>query len=97
MLSPPDARSVWHHVVLMVENRDDLQRHLADRGIGTAVHYPIVPPRQEAYGEDFNGQNFPVAEDFARRALSLPVGSYLRDEEVDAVAGAIADFYIGKS
>lgn len=97
MLSPPDACSVWHHVVLMVEDRAGLQRHLSDRGIGTAVHYPLVPPKQKAYAKEFEGQSFPVAEDFARRALSLPVGSYLRDEEVDVVASAIIDYYVGRS
>ena len=86
MIRPPGACSVWHHVVILVEGRDALQRHLAERGIGTAVHYPIVPPRQPAYAEDFRDRRFPVAEDHAARALSLPVGSYLRDEEVDAVA-----------
>lgn len=95
MLSPPDAPSVWHHVVLLSGERDDLRRHLADRGIGTAVHYPIAPPRQPAYADEFEGQSFPVAEDMARRALSLPVGSYLSDDEVDAVAQAIVAFHDG--
>jgi dTDP-3-amino-3,4,6-trideoxy-alpha-D-glucose transaminase len=93
MLSPPGAVSVWHHVILLVDDRDELQRHLSEAGIGTAVHYPIIPTRQKVFAGRFKDLRFPVAEQMAPRLLSLPVGSYLRDDEVDAVAKAIVGYY----
>ncbi len=76
-----------------MDDRAGLQHHLCESGIGTAVHYPIIPPRQEVYAERFKVLRFPVAEQMAPRLLSLPVGSYLRDDEVDAVAKAIVGYY----
>ena len=93
MLSPPGAVSVWHHVILLVDDREGLQRQLCESGIGTAVHYPIIPSRQEVYAQRYKDLRFPVAEQMAPRLLSLPVGSYLRDDEVDAVAKAIVGYF----
>src|SRR5207244_8390318 len=45
----PDAEHVYHLFVVTVDRRDELQRHLADRGIETGIHYPIPIHQQGVY------------------------------------------------
>jgi dTDP-4-amino-4,6-dideoxygalactose transaminase len=74
--------------------RDSFQRHLASRGIGTLVHYPIALHRQEAF-RDLASSAFPVAERVADEVVSLPLHPNLSEADVDAVAEAIESFANG--
>ena len=86
-----DARStVAHHAVVVSPVRDDLARHLADRGIDTAVHYPHLVG--DMPGLRAEGAATPVAADVARQILSLPCFPELTDEEVDHVEHALRDW-----
>lgn len=88
---PEYAQPVWHLFVVRHPRRDELQKHLTDAGIGTLVHYPVPPHRQEAYRELNHAEgSFPVAERIAREILSLPMGPHLSMEEADAVISAIS-------
>lgn len=93
---PPDIPgidAVYHTFVIQTDRRDDLRHFLADRGIGTAVHYPIPIHLQPAAAK--LGQrpgNFPVAERQALRVLSLPVHHCLTDTQVDYVVDTIAQW-----
>jgi perosamine synthetase len=74
----PDATHVYHQYVLRVTpdfpmTRDDLIRYLADRGIGSAVHYPIPVHRQPVYVRGRSNVSCPVAERLSGEVLSLPV------------------------
>jgi len=91
---PNDGRAVYHTFVIQAERRDELMAHLAARGIGTRVHYP-VPIHLTTAGRDlgYPPGSFPVAEAQAGRILSLPVYPELSDAEVDQVIAAIAEFY----
>ena len=42
---------VWHLFVIRTKNREALQKHLADNGVQTLIHYPIPPHKQQAYKE----------------------------------------------
>jgi dTDP-4-amino-4,6-dideoxygalactose transaminase len=84
----PAEESVWHLFAVRADDRDALQRHLEERGIETAVHYPVPPHRQEAYRE-WNGLSFPVTEAIHRETLSLPLATHLSDAEVSAVVRAV--------
>src|SRR5262249_60394225 len=44
------ARHVYHLYTIRHPRRDALARALAERGIGTAVHYPIPVPVQPMFG-----------------------------------------------
>lgn len=78
---------VWHLFVVRTEKRDILQQHLKERGIGTVIHYPIPPHKQQAYCE-WNGRSYPVAEEIHRTVLSLPMDPSMTDDEVQAVVDA---------
>lgn len=63
---------VWHVFVVRTANRDELQKYLADNGIGTVIHYPTPPHKQEAYKE-LNHLSLPISEQIHREVISLPI------------------------
>ena len=68
------ASHVWHLFVVRTEKRDELQKYLADNGIGTQIHYPVPPHLAEAYkGLGYKIGDFPTTEDYSKTILSLPV------------------------
>jgi dTDP-4-amino-4,6-dideoxygalactose transaminase len=90
---PADTVPVWHLFVVRAPHRDRLQKHLADRGVTTLVHYPIPPHRQSAYrGTALAGANFPVSERLHREILSLPLHPHMHREEVEMVIDAVNGF-----
>jgi dTDP-4-amino-4,6-dideoxygalactose transaminase len=90
-------RAVYHTFVVQAERRDELQAFLSERGIGSAVHYP-VPIHLTGAGRElgYSPGSFPVAEAQARAILSLPVYPELTGEELDCVCSQIRDFYASR-
>jgi len=64
--------------------RDEVQRRLAEAGIGTMVYYPVPLHRLPVYG--YPEGSFPEAERAAREVLSLPIWPTLREEKIRQVA-----------
>ncbi len=85
--------SVYHQYVILSERRDELQTFLADRGIGTLIHYPIPPHLQPAYAQ-LNWQigDFPIAERLANQMLSLPIYPGLTEDDVEYITRMIKNF-----
>lgn len=69
--------------------RTEVQRALHDAGIPTAVHYPLPVHLQPAYTHLSAGGHCPVACMLADRVLSLPMGPYLTDEEIERVCAVL--------
>jgi dTDP-4-amino-4,6-dideoxygalactose transaminase len=83
------AEPAWHLYVVLNPQRDELQKALADVGVGTLIHYPIPPHLQGAYEQvGWERAAFPVAEQIADQALSLPMGPHLSMVQVDFVIEA---------
>ena len=87
--------TVYHLYVVRLGERDAVLRALNAQGIGAGIHYPFALHELKAYS--FLGHSkgeFPVAEDWARRCLSLPIYPELApndaDRCVDALGSAIA-------
>ena len=92
------ATHAWHLYVVTTSERDTLQAHLNGAGIGTLIHYPIPPFRQEAYREFLpQATQWPVADRLAHEVLSLPMGPHLSLSQADAVADAVIDFFSRRS
>jgi dTDP-4-amino-4,6-dideoxygalactose transaminase len=87
-----DTDCVWHNYVICADDRDDFIAYMEKSGVGTALHYPIIPSKQECYAADFGERDFPVANQLAREGVSLPIGEYLTDDEVDAVVATIRSY-----
>ena len=87
------ATHVYHLYVVQTPERDALQQHLAAQGIGTLIHYPVPPYRQQAYQTMGLGPgSFPIAEALAATCLSLPMWPGMTEAHVAAVAAAIQSF-----
>jgi len=87
--TPSWAESVWHLFAIGHPDRDACAKALAERGIETLVHYPVLPHVSPPYAERGLAGSLPVAERLAREELSLPMYPHLGREQVDAVAGAV--------
>jgi dTDP-4-amino-4,6-dideoxygalactose transaminase len=87
---------VYHLYVIRTERRDELKTHLQQRGIATAIHYPVPIHLQPAYG--FLGHSsgdFPCAEHAAATILSLPMYPELTEEQIRCVVENIKRFFAG--
>lgn len=82
----PDAQNAYHLFPILVGEgrRDVLHDYLAEHGVGTVIHYPIPPHRQECYRE-WNGLSLPLTEQIADQELSLPIGPAIADEEIETI------------
>ena len=87
---PDWAEPVWHLFVVGSRERDALQRHLEQAGIGTLIHYPIPPHLQDAYRDLGLGEGtLPISEAIHREVLSLPIGPHLTEAEASRVIQAV--------
>jgi dTDP-4-amino-4,6-dideoxygalactose transaminase len=90
---PEHAASVYHLYVILVNDRDGLQKYLGDKGIGTGLHYPVPLHLQKAYAnKGYKKGDFPVTESVANRLLSLPMFPELTKEQIEYVADCIRQF-----
>ena len=88
---PDFAAHAFHLFPIFCENRDELQKYLTEKGIGTNIHYPIPPHKQECYNE-WNGLNLPVTEKIHREELSLPMSPCLTAQQVDWVIQCVNEW-----
>ena len=82
--------SAWAQYTIQVDRREGLQAALKEKGIPTAVHYPLTLCRQPAFsyvGADPTA--FPECEEAARRVISLPMHPYLTEREQNRVTNAL--------
>jgi dTDP-4-amino-4,6-dideoxygalactose transaminase len=92
-MQSPQAKPVHHLYVIRTDKRGELQKHLADNGVGTGLHYPVPLHLQKSYrAMNLAPGSFPVTENAASRILSLPMGSTLGKSQVEKVADLIARF-----
>jgi len=84
-----EASHVWHLFVVRVADRAAFQQRLLDRGVHTAIHYPIAPHHQQAYAKELSHLRLPLTEAMHREVVSLPVSPVMSDEQVAAVIAAV--------
>jgi dTDP-4-amino-4,6-dideoxygalactose transaminase len=81
----------WHLFVVRSTQRDALQQHLTQAGIGSLIHYPIPAYSQEVYAKaGFAADSFPSASRMADDDLSLPMGPHQTMAQTDAVVAVLA-------
>lgn len=80
--------SAYAQYTILVGERDQVQEKLKERGIPTAVHYPIPLNKQPAVADA--SVQLPTGDRVAEQVMSLPMHPYLDDETVAAICAAVA-------
>lgn len=76
-------------------NRDRLHDYLDENGVGTVIHYPIPPHKQECYSKEaWNTPqlSLPITEQIHNEELSLPRGPSITMTDVKYVVKQIKEF-----
>jgi dTDP-4-amino-4,6-dideoxygalactose transaminase len=93
------AVSVWNQYTLRVveDSRDEFRKHLADRGIGSEVYYPLGLHDQECFkGIGKGGETLTVTRELANQVVSIPCFPELTESEREEVLKAVWEFGYGK-
>ena len=93
----PDEQNAYHLFPMIVGGgkRDALHDSLEQNGVGTVIHYPIAPHKQECYANaDWNMPQLglPITEKLADKELSLPIGPTVTIDEIRQVVDYINKF-----
>ncbi len=101
VITPEDVgeRHVWHIYAIRVEGgkRDAMKDFLAERGVGTGIHYPVPIHMQEsAQFLGYRAGELPVTERVSGEVLSLPMYPELTDDQAAYVADAVKAFMTGR-
>ncbi|MFX0204075.1 MAG: DegT/DnrJ/EryC1/StrS family aminotransferase, partial [Candidatus Hodarchaeota archaeon] len=92
----PQDKHAWHLYVIQLElerikiSRDEFIEKMSEKGIGTSVHF--IPLHLHPYWRDrydLRPEDFPVALECYRRAVSLPIYSKMTDGDVERVIDAV--------
>lgn len=85
----PDEQNVWHLFPIFSSERNLLQKHLAEQGVQTMIHYPIPPHRQQCFAS-WNDLSLPITERIHNEELSLPISQAMTLDEVEQVVAALS-------
>lgn len=87
------AESVWHLFVVRVQQRDDFRKYLAEQGVESEIHYPIPVHLSEAYSSmGYRTGDFPIAEEYAKTVVSLPLMDNMTDMEIEKVIEVVNSY-----
>lgn len=92
-----DINNVYHLFPILVKEgkRDVLHDYFADNGIGTVIHYPIAPHKQECYAKEpwnIPQLSLPITEAIADTELSLPISPCMTQEQMEYVVKCVNEF-----
>ncbi|MFW6016867.1 MAG: DegT/DnrJ/EryC1/StrS family aminotransferase, partial [bacterium] len=88
-----NSTHVYHQYVVRVSNRDELQRKLKEKGISTAVYYPVPLHLQECYKEfGYKEGDLVISEQACKEVLALPIDPEISAEQVEYVIGIIKKY-----
>lgn len=86
---------VFHQYTLVLNNidREGLMKHLADRGIASAIYYPVPLHMQKAYIDPrYKEGDFPVTEALAKSVISLPIHTELTEGIQHEITDAVLEY-----
>ena len=92
MLEPNDEDWIPWFIDIYVDNRNELQKYLKEKNIGTRTVYP--PINSQVVYKKWNDKNFPVTEKYSSKGLWLPSSSKLKDEEINKICDFVLEFYV---
>lgn len=84
------AEPVWHLFVLRSKKREKILEALAGSGVGTLIHYPVPPHRQNVYAHlGLLGGSLPITEQLAREVFSIPIGPHVSLQDASYVVDCL--------
>jgi dTDP-4-amino-4,6-dideoxygalactose transaminase len=90
----PENESIFNQYTIRVPRRDELQAFLKDRGIGTAIYYPLPLHLQPCFAYlGYREGQCPESERAAKEVLSLPIFPELTDAQLDEVIAGVRAFF----
>jgi len=84
-------KHVFHLFVIRVEDRAHFIEYMNENKIGTLIHYPIPPHKQDAFKE-FNTLHFPASEIIHEQVVSLPMSPVISYDDVTKVIQVINNY-----
>ncbi|HWT07469.1 MAG TPA: DegT/DnrJ/EryC1/StrS family aminotransferase [Xanthomonadales bacterium] len=88
---PSHAEHVYNQFVIVHPERDALRERLSAAGIATALYYATPCHRQPLYASE-SSPDLPMAEQWSRTALALPIYPELPGSAVEAICAEIRSF-----
>lgn len=90
------SNHTFHQYTLILKdiNREDLQNHLKDKGITSAVYYPVPLHMQKAYQDSrYKQGDFPVTEMLCDSVMSLPIHTEMKEEDLKYITDSVLEFF----
>jgi dTDP-4-amino-4,6-dideoxygalactose transaminase len=91
---PYQTRHIYNQFVIRAPQRDKLQAHLKQHGVGTEVYYPVPLHLQNCFAHlGYKAGDFPVSEQLAASSLALPIHSEMAANDIAYVCDTIRSLY----
>ncbi len=82
---------IWHLFVIRCNNQQEFIKYMKENGIGTMIHYPVPPHKQEALVK-YSSLKLPITEAIHNQVVSIPIYSTLKNIEIEYIIDTINKF-----
>ncbi len=90
----PVSESIFNQYTIRVPRREEFRAHLAAKGIGHSVYYPLALHLQPCFGYlEYTQGQCPESERASAEVVSLPIYPELTPAQLDEVVAAVRGFF----
>ena len=87
-----NSTNVYAQYSIRVKNRDEFAKRMNEKGVPTAIHYPIPLHLQPAFRYlGLKEGDFPISERVSKEILSLPMSPFLTHSQQDLVVHVLKE------
>ena len=91
-----NSSHVFHQYTLKVKNgrRNELQKHLSQKGIPSMIYYPLPLYKQEAFQQYVSAEfRLSTSETLCEQVLSLPIHTEINMDHMDYIISSVQSFF----